>query len=111
MLRPKVKSDTDDLYQTTRELLDNFNRVKTVSYAVDSSCNSESQYLTQAAIYNIVREGSELTGEEEREREREREREGIIALFIHDEKTMIFYMLMSLPPSPSLSFLTQVWIS
>ena len=60
-MRPKQEQDTEDLYQSTRKLLENFQKIKTSAY-VSSSTETGSE--AQAALYSIVREGKELVGRE-----------------------------------------------
>ena len=59
-MRPKEQKDTEDLYMSTRKLLENFNKVKTSAYVTVPGRESSSE--AQAAIYSIIREGRELAG-------------------------------------------------
>lgn len=58
-MRPKQEKDTEDLYQTTRNLLENYAKLKSSQYLA-----SDSTLKAQSALYSIVREGKELAGTE-----------------------------------------------
>lgn len=59
-MRPKAEKDTEDLYQTTRNLLENLQKLRSAQYI--GVQENESAYETQAALYSIVRQGRELAG-------------------------------------------------
>ena len=59
VMRPKQEKDTEDLYQTTRKLLENYAKLKSSQYLA-----SDSALKAQSALYSIVREGKELAGME-----------------------------------------------
>ena len=58
-MRPKAEKDTEDLYQNTRKLLENYTKLKTPQFLTGEEGESAG---AQAALYSIVRQGQELTG-------------------------------------------------
>ena len=67
VMRPKEEKETEDLYSTTRKLLENFTRLRTSQFVTNSGPNE----ATQSALYSIIREGREWAGEGGREGGRE----------------------------------------
>jgi hypothetical protein len=61
-MRPKEEKETEDLYSTTRKLLENFSKLRT-SQMVTSTSATDASTATQSALYSIVREGREWAGE------------------------------------------------
>ena len=59
VMRPKAEKETEDLYQSTRILLENFAKLKAAQYVTNGGTGSSAQ----SALYSIVREGSEWMGE------------------------------------------------
>lgn len=60
VMRPKEEKETEDLYSTTRKLLENFANLKTSQYITTAA--TDDAYATQSALYSIVREGREWAG-------------------------------------------------
>lgn len=60
VMRPKAEKDTEDLYQSTRKMLENFAKLKTSQYITNSE--SDYAYAAQSTLYSIVREGREWAG-------------------------------------------------
>ena len=61
---PKKQKDTDDLYQTTRNLLEEMTGMKKPEspYVICPLRNPTKEGNIQNALYSAVREGSEMTG-------------------------------------------------
>jgi len=61
---PKKQKDTDDLYQTTRELLEGMTGMKKSQspYVICPLRNTNAEGNVQNALYSVVREGNEMTG-------------------------------------------------
>ena len=58
VMRPKAEKETEDLYQSTRILLENFSKLKASQYVTSGGAQSSAQ----SALYSIVREGREWMG-------------------------------------------------
>ena len=58
VMRPKEEKETEDLYISTKKLLDNLAKLRTSQYVKSKAKGSDDQ----AELYSIVREGREWAG-------------------------------------------------
>ena len=60
---PKEQKDTERLYQTTRDLLNNMANAKTRSGYVICPLRNDHKSEAQSALYSFVKEGHEMAGQ------------------------------------------------
>ena len=63
VMYPKEEKKTEHLYQTTRDLLENFTKIMTESPYFQYPGASDTSHLAQATICNNIREGKEMAGQ------------------------------------------------
>ena len=60
---PKEQKDTERLYQTTRDLLNNMANAKTRTGYVICPLRNDHKSDAQSALYSFVKEGHEMAGQ------------------------------------------------